>query len=98
MLQVGCTCGCSVHMWPCPWAVNPNPPVFAMRGWVCPVCNGGVSPFAAKCPCVLVAHPPYYVGTGLPGVTWILPPSTCEPVSSPTISIESMGPTCLALN
>jgi hypothetical protein len=55
MLQVGCTCGCTVHVWPCPWAANPTQVVTTptpLQGWICPVCKGGNSPFAARCPCV----------------------------------------------
>jgi hypothetical protein len=96
VLTIGCTCGCSTHVWPCPCAITYTPP--AAIGWICPVCKGGVSPHAAKCPCTLITYP-RYVETGFPGVTWPLPPSTTEPC--PTVTTSSIavnGPTVLALN
>ena len=96
MLYFGCTCGCSTHVWPCPYAITYTPP--AAKGWICPVCSGGVSPFAAKCPCTPITYP-HYVGTGFPGVTWPLPPSTTD--HSPPVTISSVavnGPTVLVLH
>lgn len=29
---------------------EPQPPL--MRGWVCPKCGSGLSPFTSRCPCV----------------------------------------------
>ena len=80
MLTVGCTCGCSVHVWPCPWAANPVQVVSSptpMQGWICPVCHGGNSPFAVRCPCV-PAHPPIHSGVTINGVPQLspLPPNT----------------------
>lgn len=38
---------------------EPAPPVSeAMRGWVCPVCNGGVSALQLRCPCVPIPATP----------------------------------------
>jgi hypothetical protein len=64
----GCTCGSNSagqHFLPCPWAVVEQMKQEAakvapsgMPGWVCPVCGGGMSPFASRCPCT-PAVPPY---------------------------------------
>ncbi len=57
MVDFGCTCGQSIHIFPCPLATNnvqiigTVPPPAPMMGWLCPACGGGVSPFATRCPC-----------------------------------------------
>lgn len=40
-------------------AASPYVPITPMQGWVCPVCGGGNSPYAGRCPCVPVAAPVY---------------------------------------
>ena len=75
MVQYGCNCGQSVHIAPCPWADVPAQPVsihspVTLVGWRCPSCQGGVSPFATRCPCVPLPAPPIAFGTGV-GLTLV---------------------------
>lgn len=91
MLYSGCTCGCSAHIWPCPLAASPYVPMTPMQGWVCPVCGGGNSPFASRCPCK-PAVPPTYTG-----ITINTPPITIQPTiisgGSPSVCLTTAGQT-----
>jgi len=76
MAQYGCTCGCSVHVPPCPWAgpivtiigpaASPGlvdlPPI--ARGWICPACGAGLAPAVMRCPCVPIPPPKVDYTTG----------------------------------
>jgi hypothetical protein len=52
---------------------------FEPRGWICPVCNGGVAPMAQRCPCV--PQPYVWGGPGIIGggeITCGDPPGSCS--------------------
>ena len=61
---------------------------FEQRGWICPVCNGGVAPMAQRCPCVpqqQFVQPFGWIQPGGQMVTKVIigdPPGSCVSASN----------------